>query len=109
MVYRKRVCGDKESETVTYFISSLKPRVKLLAKHVKDHWRIENELHWSLDVTFREDASRIRKNNGQASMAMFRRMAMNILRRDRSKASLKIKRKQAGWSPEFIEELLTYK
>jgi len=65
---------------------------------VRAHWEIENALHWQLDVSFREDAARNRKDNGPANIAILRRRALDLARRDTSKGSLSIKMKRAGWS-----------
>lgn len=80
MVYREREAGDKWSEETSFFLSSLPPRVRALARHVRGHWGVENGLHWSLDLTFTEDQSRIRKGNGQELAAGLRRLALSILK-----------------------------
>ena len=72
----------------------------------KHSWAIENALHWQLDVTFREDAARNRKDNGPANIAVLRRRALDIARRDTSKCSLTIKLKRAGWDDDFLLSLL---
>jgi predicted transposase YbfD/YdcC len=66
------------------------------------HWEIENALHWQLDVSFREDAARNWKDNGPANIAILRRRALDIARRDISKGSLSIKLKRASWDDAFI-------
>lgn len=110
MVYRSRRVNGKESDEVVYFISSLPPKVRMLSKHVRDHWKIENQLHWSLDVTFAEDASRVRKGNGQEIASAFRRMALSLLKRNTTvKASLSGKRLMAGWNPAILEQILSGK
>ena len=116
MVYRHREEDPKsclnqpvcESDNVTYFISSLPPKAKTIAKYVRGHWSVENQLHWTLDVTFTEDASRIRKGNGPEVMASIRRTALSILKRDTSqpKTSIRLKRKIAGWSEEALESII---
>lgn len=74
---------------------------------VRAHWGIENGLHWVLDVTFREDASRLRKENAPQNMATLRHIALNILKRNTTrKASIKRKRQMAAWEPQFLTELL---
>lgn len=73
---------------------------------VRAHWGIENALHWQLDVSFREDAARNRKDNGPANIAILRRRALDLARRDTSKGSLSIKLKRAGWSDAFLLSLL---
>ena len=73
---------------------------------VRDHWGIEDALHWQLDVSFREDAARNRKDNGPANIAILRRRALDLARRDTSKESLSIKLKRAGWGDAFFLTLL---
>lgn len=98
MVYRERELRDKDSHEVVFFISSLPVSVKRLAKHLRGHWGIENSLHWSLDVTFGEDKSRIRRGNAPEIAGALRRLALSILKRDTSvkKCSIRGKRLQAG-------------
>ena len=74
MVYRERKMRDKDSQEVVFFISSLPVSVKRLAKHLRGHWGIENSLHWSLDVTFGEDKSRIRCGNAPEIAGALRRL-----------------------------------
>ena len=107
MVYRYRKENDTVHEETMFFISSLPPRVRKLAKHLRGHWGIENSLHWVLDVTFREDDSRIRKGSGPEIASMFRKLALNILQRDTTlKSSIRGKRLQAGWNNEVLEAIL---
>lgn len=106
MIYRYRQDGD-ESHAVTFFISSLPPRVKRIARHVRGHWGVENSLHWVLDVTFAEDASRIRKDNSPEIAGTFRRLALSVLQQDTSiKSSIRGKRLQAGWNEQILEGIL---
>jgi predicted transposase YbfD/YdcC len=109
MVYAERQVGDEELEVETrFFISSLAPKVKTFARAVRGHWGIENRLHWSLDVTFAEDQSRVRKNHGPANLGMLRRLALSIVQQDTSsKDSLRGKRLSAGWDEERLLKLLT--
>lgn len=108
MVYRSRRAGEKLSEETSFFLSSLPPKVRSLAGHVRDHWAVENALHWSLDVTFSEDQSRLRKGNGQEIAAGFRRLALSILKRDTSlKETLRGKRLRAGWNNDTLQAILT--
>ena len=110
MVYRHREQGEKESDEVAFFISSLPPKVRTLAKHVRGHWAIENSLHWVLDVTFSEDNSRIRKGNGQEIAAVFRRLALSLLQQDTTlKENVRGKRLRAGWENRVLEGILTTK
>jgi predicted transposase YbfD/YdcC len=107
MIYRYREDDGKESHAVTFFISSLSPRVKRIARYVRDHWGVENSLHWVLDVTFREDDSRIRKDNSPEIAGIFRRLALSVLQQDTSiNSSIRGKRLQAGWNEEILERIL---
>jgi predicted transposase YbfD/YdcC len=109
MVYAERSVGGAEPEGETrFFISSLAPKVRAFARAVRGHWDIENRLHWSLDVTFAEDQSRVRKDHGPANLGMLRRLALSILQQDTSsKDSLRGKRLSAGWDEERLLKLLT--
>ena len=106
MIYRYRL-DKQESHAVTFFISSLPPRVKRIARHVRGHWGVENSLHWVLDVTFAEDDSRIRQGNSPEIAGIFRRLALSVLQQDTSiKSSIRGKRLQAGWNEEILERIL---
>jgi predicted transposase YbfD/YdcC len=108
MVQRTRVLDGKASEEIVYYLSSLPPKVKTFAQAVRGHWGIENQLHWSLDVTFAEDQSRVRKDHGPANLGMLRRLALSILQQDTSsKDSLRGKRLSAGWDEERLLKILT--
>lgn len=108
MVYRHREAAGKETDEVHYYISSLPPNVKRLANAIRDHWGIENSLHWVLDVIFAEDDSRIRKGNSPETTAMLRRLALSILEQDTTlKSSLRGKRLQAGWNEDLLAKILT--
>ena len=98
---------DAKVQTETrYFALSWMPEPEALLATVRAHWSIENALHWQLDVSFREDAARNRKDHGTANIAILRRRALDIARRDTSKGSLSIKLKRAGWSDAFLLSLL---
>ena len=90
-----------------YYISSLPNQAARLLDATRHHWAIENSFHWVLDVTFREDDSRIRLGDSPQNMALLRHIALNILKRDPSKASLKQKRFRAGLDEPFLLNLLT--
>lgn len=107
MIYRRREVGGKTQEETTYFIRSLPPEVKRLARLVRGHWGIENSLHWTLDVTFGEDQSRIRKGQGPEIASIFRRLALMLLEQDTSeKDSIRGKRLKAGWNTDILERIL---
>lgn len=95
------------SDEVAYYIGSIAPQVKHFARVVRGHWGIETTLHWSLDVTFSEDASRVRQDRGPENLAMLRRLVVSILQQDTSlKASLRGKRLIAGWDDEALLKIL---
>lgn len=103
MIYRRREEGEKIQEETTFVISSHPPKVKLLARHIRGHWGIENRQHWVLDVIFAEDASRIRKGAAPEISAALRRMALNILQRDTTvKENIRGKRLRAGWDENVL-------
>src|SRR5262249_53925562 len=107
LVLRAREVGGEVSEELVYYLSSLEPKVKAFAAAVRGHWGIENRLHWSLDVTFAEDRSRVRKDHGPANLGMLRRLALSILQADTSsKDSLRGKRLSAGWDEERLLQFL---
>jgi len=105
-VISTREIGDKIETETRYFISSLSGDAQDLGRAVREHWGIENKAHWVLDVTFKEDASRIRKDFAAENMATARRIALNLLERDTSKGSIKGKRKKAAWNNEFLIKIL---
>jgi predicted transposase YbfD/YdcC len=106
-----RQCVDhatgKSSDEVRYFISSLPARVKRLGNIVRQHWGIENGLHWVLDVAFNEDRMRQRDRNGIENLGLLNRLAVSVLRQDKTiKAGVKCKRKTAGWNDDYLLHLL---
>lgn len=106
-IYRSRQMDGKLEESQEFFISSLPCRARAISRHLRSHWSIENSQHHVLDVTFTEDASRIRKGNGPEISSVFRRLALNILQQDTSlKASIRGKRKRCGWDEAAFEQLI---
>lgn len=94
------------TQEVAYYISSLRPNPTRLGDLIRGHWRIENGLHWVLDVVFREDARRLYDRTATANVAFLNRLAVSVLRGDSSPGSLKVKRKRAGWSIQYLAKLL---
>jgi predicted transposase YbfD/YdcC len=80
----RRINGN-ETKTLRYFISSLKTKPAEMLSHVRAHWGVENQLHWSLDMVFREDENRVRKGHAQENLAIIRKIALNLLRKEKSK------------------------
>jgi predicted transposase YbfD/YdcC len=77
---------------------------KLFGESVRGHWGIENKVHWSLDIAFREDESRMRKGHSAENFALIRRLALNnLLKNDKTlKVGIKTKPKQAGWDHDYL-------
>ena len=93
------------SVELSYYISSLdrRTRAKRLAGHIRGHWGVENNLHWQLDVSFREDERRIRKGHGAENFSRLCRIALNLLKKEKTtKAGVATKRKKCGWSNDYL-------
>lgn len=103
----RHVNGAAEpSIEVHYFIGDRKASAKTYAKVLRNHWGIENGLHWHLDVSFGEDANRVSKRNAAENLALLRKLALMMLKRHPSKQSMKCKQLSAALNPEFLEEVL---
>ena len=89
-----------------YFISSADLTAERAANAARGHWMIENALHWTLDVVFKDDQSRLRKGYGAQNMAIVRHFAINLVRTVKDKRSIKLRRKKAGWSPHDLASIL---
>jgi predicted transposase YbfD/YdcC len=106
-IYRSREINGQLGESQSFFITSLPCKVRAIGEHIRSHWGIESSQHHVLDVTFTEDASRIRKGSGPEITSVFRRLALNILQRDTSaKGSIRGKRKRCGWDERAFEKLI---
>ena len=97
--------GRAHSET-RYYIASAALDAARAAQAVRGHWGIENRLHWVLDVTFREDQSRLRKGFGARNMAVVRHFALNLVRSAADGKSIKLRRKRAAWATNYLNQLL---
>lgn len=89
-----------------YYISSAGLTAERAAHAVRGHWLIENALHWTLDVIFKDDQSRLRKGHGATNMAIIRHFAINLVRAVNDKRSIKLRRKRAGWDPNYLATIL---
>jgi predicted transposase YbfD/YdcC len=100
--------GAPKVETeIRYFLSSCRDDPAVLGRAIRKHWAIENALHWVLDVTFREDDSRVRDQRAARNLAVLRKIAINLVGRDRStKASVRARRKRAAWDNDYMVQLL---
>lgn len=93
---------------VMFYLSSLPCDAVVIGRAIRAHWGIENRLHWVLDVTFREDASLIRKGHGPENFSLLRRMAVSLLNQETStKRSLRQKTKRAAMSTDYMLDILT--
>jgi predicted transposase YbfD/YdcC len=97
----------KETAEVRYFISSLPVQVKQFAHAVRSHWGIENSCHWCLDVTYREDESRIRDERLRENFAWLNRLTLSLLKQHPEKDSVAMKRRACGWNDEYMLQVLT--
>lgn len=109
LVIRTSTCKGKETTESRYFISSLPVSVKRFAHAVRSHWSIENACHWCLDVTYREDESRIREKNMRENFAWLNRFTLSLLKQHPSKQSIAMKRRSCGWSDDFLMQVITGK
>jgi predicted transposase YbfD/YdcC len=107
-IQRERRIGDKVEAETAYYISSLPNQADRILTATRAHWSIENSFHWVLDVTFHEDDSRIRIGNSPQNMAVVRHLALNILKTDNSKGSLRNKRYRAALDDSFLFSLLAH-
>jgi predicted transposase YbfD/YdcC len=106
MCCSERTVKGKTTTEVRYFIGSRKMGVRQYAKVWRGHWRIENCLHWQLDLSFGEDDSRIQERNGAANFALLRKMALSLLKQNPAKDSIARKRKAAALDLAFLAEIL---
>jgi len=107
MVECERTVNDTTTIEYRYYIGSIENNAQLFGKSVRDHWGIENKLHWRLDMGFREDESRIRKEHSAENFAVMRHFAINLLKQDKlTKLGVKNKRLKAGWDGEYRAGLL---
>jgi predicted transposase YbfD/YdcC len=108
MCIRERQVGTAAPTSETsYFIGNRVLSVQRYAKALRNHWGIENNLHWQMDVTFAEDASRVSKRHAAENLSLLRRLALMLLKRHPSKLSMAGKQWAAALNPQFLEELLT--
>jgi len=89
-----------------YYVSSAPLAADHAAEAIRSHWAIENSLHWILDVTFGDDQCRLRTGHGATNMAIVRHFAINLVRAVKDKRSIKLRRKRAGWDPDFLAAVL---
>jgi predicted transposase YbfD/YdcC len=106
LCYSERIIHGVSSEELRYFIGSKKASAKVYGKALRNHWGIENSLHWQLDVTFGEDHSRVSKRSTAENLALLRRLTVSLLQAHPAKLSIAKKRFAAALDPDFLEEIL---
>lgn len=102
MVEASREKDGKTTLENRFYLSSLDVTAKEFNRFVRNHWSIENQLHWKLDVVFREDVCRTRTGNAAENMATARKLALQLLNRIADKESIKNRRKMAGWEDSYL-------
>jgi predicted transposase YbfD/YdcC len=107
MVISECTRNGTETLEVRYYISSLHLGVRRFAHAVRSHWGIENTCHWSLDITYREDESRIREEHLRQNFAWLNRFTLSLLKQHSGRDSLVMKRRSCGWNEQFMLEVLT--
>jgi len=106
-IIRERTVNNVTQQETVYYISSLSPDAQFIAQVIRDHWGIENSLHWRLDVHFGQDDSRYRERNGAANMAIIRKMALNLLSKEKTlKKGAGTKQQAAACNPLYREKVL---
>lgn len=108
MVIRQRDIGGTVSMETAYFISSLDSHAPTIANAIRDRWGIENSLHWCLDISFREDHCRVRKDHAPENLGILRHTTLYLLKRQKSlKRGIQIKRLKAAWDHNYLLKILT--
>jgi predicted transposase YbfD/YdcC len=106
-IVSERRLPDRTTQETRYCISSLPPDAYLLLEVARTHWHIENRLHWVLDIAFREDENRVRKDHAPQNLAVLRHLALNLLKHETSlKVGIKAKRLRAGWDHQYLLKVL---
>jgi predicted transposase YbfD/YdcC len=107
MVESQRTVGGETTKEIRYYLNSFPSNGEVFAHAVRSHWGIENSLHWVLDISFREDDCRIRKDNSPENFALLRHIALNLLSQEKTAAmGIQNKRLQAAWDNNYLVRVL---
>jgi predicted transposase YbfD/YdcC len=107
VVEAQRTVKGKTTSEMRYYIGSFESDAKVFANAVRGHWSVENNLHWVLDIAFREDESRVRIGNAAANLGILRHIALNALKKEQTlKRGIKGKRLKAGWDESYLAKVL---
>jgi predicted transposase YbfD/YdcC len=106
MVESARETRDKIEQETRFYITSLPLSASQMGAIVRDHWAVENSLHWVMDMVFRDDECRVRTDHAPANFTTIKHIALNLIRRAKSKDSLRLRRKVAAWDDDFLASLI---
>ena len=106
LIEAKRIIKDKESIEQRLYISSLPANAQTIAQSVRAHWSIENNLHWVMDVVFNDDRNQTKNRQAAFNLQTIKKMTLNLLKKHKSKKSISIRRKGAGWNFNLMLEIL---
>lgn len=104
-----REIKEKKTTEIRLYISSLDSSAKDLNQYIRQHWRVENSLHWTLDITFNEDRQRKKDKNAAQNFAQAQKIALNLLKKEgTAKMSIRTKRLKASWDNNFLLKILGF-
>jgi predicted transposase YbfD/YdcC len=107
MIHAEQRLDENISVETRYYVSSLENNARLALQTARDHWGTENGLHWVLDIAFREDESRVRKDHAPENFAVLRHMTLNLLKQEHTaKVGIKAKRLKAAWDRDYLLQVL---
>ena len=106
LLHGVRETADATTTETAYYLLSTTMAPERFGETVRAHWAVENRLHWCLDVTMNEDQGRSRMDHAPQNLAVLRHMALNLVRRETSKGSLRKKLRRAAWSDSFLAKVL---
>jgi predicted transposase YbfD/YdcC len=107
MCRHDRTVNGETTTEVRYFLGSRRMAARRYLAALRDHWGIENHLHWQLDVSFHEDANRVENRHGAANLSLFRKIALSLLKQNQRKETMARKRKAAAVDPDYLAQIIT--